>query len=306
MRCAVIFFLLMLLNVPQAVFAATGKASGKRITTRTVAAEDQASAMGILSIIPAQGEPGTTVTLSGTGFTDKTIAYLGSFSMTTKVASPKILTFEIPDLPPGLYALYVKREDGATSKAYNFSLQAQKPVVTGIAPDTIHNCAAGREREVAISGRNFRDGAQVLLDGAVIKSRFLGKEAISFTAPSLLASGLHQIQVKNPTDEVSAAIALFVNSRPEVANVSRGGDFVNYYELIIDGRNFLQGSLLVVDGVRLSSGDVPPGGREKLIYLDCNRLIYQRHPYDSTTKNFSIQVVNPNGEESPVVSVNAP
>ncbi|WP_243370666.1 IPT/TIG domain-containing protein [Geotalea sp. SG265] len=303
MRCAAIVLLLVLLGVPLCSFAANGRVLPKK---RAVATEERAPAMGILSIIPAQGEPGTTVTLNGTGFSDKTVAYLGSLAMATKVTSPKILTFEIPDLPPGLYALYVKREDGATSKAYNFTLQAQKPVVTGISPDVVNNCGSGREREVTVSGRNFREGGQVLLDGAVIGSRYLGREAIVFAAPSLLASGLHQIQVKNPSDEVSGAIALFVNSRPEVLNVSRGGDFVNYYELIIDGRNFLQGSMLVVDGTRLSTGDVVPGGRERVIFADCTRLVYQRHPYDSTPKNISLQVVNPNGEESPVVSVNAP
>lgn len=305
MRFAAIILLCMLFQNPLCSFAANGRPFQKGAKSR-LPAEESASAVGILSIIPAQGEPGMTVTLNGTGFTEKTVAYLGSFGMSTKVAGPRILTFEIPDLPPGLYALYLKREDGAVSKAYNFSLQAQKPVVTGISPEVVHNCGTGREREVTISGRNFREGGQVLLDGAVIGSRVLGKESISFTAPALLASGLHQIQVKNPTDEVSAAIALFVNSRPEILSVSRGGDFVNYYELIIEGRNFLQNSMLVVDGTRLATGDTPPGGREKVVFVDCSRLVYQRHPYDSTPKNITIQVVNSNGEESPAVSVNAP
>jgi hypothetical protein len=305
MRFAAIVIFIILSLVPPWCFAANGRGGQKGMKNRPPV-EEQGSAMGILSIIPAQGEPGMTVTLNGTGFTDKTVAYLGSVGMATKVTSPRILTFEIPDLPPGLYALYVKREDGASSKAYNFTLQAQKPVVTGISPEVVYNCGMGRERDVTISGRNFREGGQVLLDGAVIGSRLLGKDAIAFAAPALLASGLHQIQVKNPTDEVSAAMALFINSRPEVLNVSRGGDFVNYYELIIEGRNFLQGSMLVVDGARLATGDVVPGGRERLIFVDCSRLVYQRHPYDSALKNFTIQVVNPNGEESPVVSVNAP
>lgn len=306
MRGAAILFLLIVLIMPLPVLAATGKVLQKGAKARPVAPEEASSPISILSIIPAQGEPGTTVTLNGAGFTDKTVAFLGSTAMATHVTGPKILTFEIPDLPPGLYALYLRREDGVTSKPFNFSLQAQKPVVTGIAPDTVYNCATGKEREVTISGRNFRDGAQVLLDGAVIQSRLMGKETIAFMAPALLASGLHQIQVKNPPDEVSAAIALFINSRPEVQGVTRGGDFVNYYELIIDGRNFVQGSMLVVDGARLYTGAVTPGERERLVYLGCNRLIYQRHPYDSSLKNLSIQVVNPNGEESPIVTVNAP
>ena len=268
--------------------------------------EEQSPPINILSIIPAQGEPGVTVTLSGTGFTDKTIAFLGSVSAPTKVLGPKILTFDIPELPAGLYALFLKREDGATSKPYNFILQAQKPVATSLSPDTIYNCATGKDREVVVSGRNFHEGAQVLLDGAAIKNRTLSRESISFNVPSQLFSGLHQVQVKNPTDEVSGPVALFINSKPEILRVSQGEEFVNYYELIIEGQNFLQGSTLVVDGARLNSGAGPAGERERIIYIDCNRLIYQRHPYDSSQKSFRVQVTNPNGEESPVVTVNAP
>lgn len=304
MRCLVIV-LVLLVMVNQSEAAASRKIA-QRDSVRTVPQEEQIPGMNILSIIPAQGEPGMTVTLNGTGFTEKTVAFLGSVSAASKVTSTKILTFVIPDLPPGLYALYLKREDGVTSKPYNFLLQAQKPVALGLSPDTVYGCAAGRDREVIVTGRNFREGSQVLLDGAVIKSRVLAGDSISFSVPPLLTSGLHQIQIKNPPEEISGALALFLNTRPEVTNVGQGQDFVNYYELLIEGRNFLHGSSLIINGARLASGVAPAGERERVIYMNCNRLIYQRHPYDTTPKTFTIQVVNPNGEESPVVSVTAP
>lgn len=304
----IVFLIVVTLATLQPAFAAKGKKVAQRAAAQKTPApqEEQSPPLSILSIIPAQGEPGVTVTLSGTGFTDKTTAFLGGVSMPTKVLGPKILTFDIPDLPPGLYALFLKREDGATSKPYNFILQAQKPVATSLSPDTIYNCATGKEREVVVSGRNFQEGAQILLDGAAIKSRVLSRESISFNAPTQLFSGLHQVQVKNPTDEVSGAVALFINSKPEILSVSQGGEFVNYYELIIEGKNFQQGSTLVVDGARLNSGMEPATERERFIYVDCTRIIYQRHPYDFTPKSFSLQVINPNSEESPVVTVNAP
>ena len=49
-----------------------------------------------------------------------------------------------------------------------------------------------------------------------------------------------------------------------------------------------------------------PADREKVIYVDCNRIIYQRYPYDSAVKSFTLQVLNPNGESSSVVQVSAP
>ena len=297
------------LAAAQPAFAANGKKLPQKsapVQQTAKPSEEQSAPLNILSIIPAQGEPGMSVTLNGTGFTDKTTAFLGSSGVPTRVLDPKLLSFDIPELPPGLYALFLKREDGVASKAYNFTLLAQKPVAVALSPDTVYNCSAGKAREVVVSGRNFQEGALLLLDGAVIRSRYLSREAIAFTVPPQIPGGLHQVQVKNPTDAVSGAVALFINNKPEIRSVSQGEDFVNYYELIIEGQNFLQGSTLVVDGARLNSGTGPVGERERIIYIDCNRLIYQRHPYDSTQKSFRVQVTNPNGEESPVVTVNAP
>jgi hypothetical protein len=46
--------------------------------------------------------------------------------------------------------------------------------------------------------------------------------------------------------------------------------------------------------------------REKLIYSDCMKLIYQRHPYSPVNKDFRLQVVNSGGEGSQVITVTAP
>ncbi|GAC1448316.1 MAG: hypothetical protein PVSMB11_09820 [Desulfuromonadaceae bacterium] len=46
--------------------------------------------------------------------------------------------------------------------------------------------------------------------------------------------------------------------------------------------------------------------REKLIYIDCTKLIYQRYPYSPVNKDFRLQVVNPGGEGSQVITVTAP
>jgi hypothetical protein len=112
--------------------------------------------------------------------------------------------------------------------------------------------------------------------------------------------------VKNPEDTLSTPLALLIDSRPEISGITPGADFVNYYELSIDGENFLQGSSLVVDGERISVGTPAPGNRDKLIYMNCTQLIYQRHPADPTSKTLRLQVVNPGNEESPVVTVSTP
>jgi hypothetical protein len=59
---------------------------------------------------------------------------------------------------------------------------------------------------------------------------------------------------------------------------------------------------VVVDGRQVYNGT----DREKTRFVNCSRIIYERSPYDRSTKSLRIQVINPNGEESPVVTVSAP
>ena len=114
------------------------------------------------------------------------------------------------------------------------------------------------------------------------------------------------MQVKNPEEGVSSAIALIVASKPEIRNVIQGSDYVNYYELNIEGINFQQGSALIVEGRRIQSSQANPGDRDRLVYRSCTSLTYQRYPYDPSVKSFQMVIVNPNGEESSQFTVSAP
>ena len=276
-----------------------------RAKSQPVPVQERKDRITILSIIPAQGEPGMSVTLSGSGFTEGTTVFLGNTEIPAGIIGPKQLSFDIPSLAAGLYALFLKTGDGSTSKTYSFAILPQKPVATELSPDSVPACTMDDSREVSINGRNFREGALVLFDGGVIKSSVLSEEEISFTVPAV-KGGIHQIQVKNPEETVSTPLALMVDSRPEITSISPGEEHVNYYELILEGRNFLQGSVLVVDGMRISGGTPAPGDRDRLIYMDCTRLIYQRYPADPTPKTLRVQVVNPGNEDSPVITVSTP
>ena len=275
------------------------------VSTAPTAPAKQA-APTILSIIPAQGEPGGKVTIFGSGFGEESSAYLGSVEIPAKVTDGRQLEFTIPQLEAGLYALYIKRSDGQTGRIYNFTIQALRPVLLSIVPENVSACAQGGEREVTVNGKNFNEAASLLFDGAVINSRFISSEQIAFTAPSV-SSGIHQITVKNDPVNGSLPRTLIIESRPEISQVSIGNEFVNYYELNIHGRNFQQNSSIYVDGQRIGGkGGQEMVERDKLIFVDCTRMIYQRHPYSSTNKDFRIQVLNQGGEGSQVVNVTAP
>jgi hypothetical protein len=267
--------------------------------------EGRSTPVTILSIVPSQAEPGMSVTLYGSGFSNDTRVLLGPVEVQTTVQGPKQLSFEIPDMAPGVYGLFVRREDGVVSKGYRFSVTSRTPVVTSLTPDKVFACSTNDERVVQISGGNFLTSSQVLFDGVVIKSRFESTEALSFQAPRI-AGGLHAVQVMNPGGTLSSSLALFIDSKPEITGVVQGENYVNYYNLIIEGRNLQSNSTVVVEGKSMTPASANPADREQVIYIGCNKIIYQRHPYDSTVKDFTVQVLNANGESSSVIQVSAP
>lgn len=263
--------------------------------------------IAILSVIPAQAEPGVKVTLSGSGFGENAAVFLGSVEVATRLVNEKQIEFNVPPkLEAGLYALYVKRSDGTTGRAYNFTVLPVRPVLSSLQPSRISICAAGKEREVIASGSHFGATTMLYFNGAVLGSTLVSPESISFSVPSV-PGGLYHVLVKNAPENSSVPLTLAVETRPEIGYVTVGSEHVNFYELIISGTNFNQNSSLYVDGVQLGGrGGQDMVDREKLIYIDCTKLIYQRHPYSPVNKDFRLQVVNAGGEGSQVITVSAP
>lgn len=269
-------------------------------------AQQPVAAPSILSIVPAQAEPGSKVTIYGAGFGEQVSVFLGSAEIAGMVTDNKQVEVTIPQLDPGLYALYVKRPDGVAGRVYNFNVLPLRPVLTALAPDRVTICGSAAEHEVTARGRNFNTNSQVLFDGAVIPARVVASDQIVFATPET-TGGMHQVQIKNDTENGSLPRAMHIESKPEINQVSIGSEFVNYYELNIYGRNFQQNSAIYVDGQRVGNkGGQEAGDREKLLYVDCTQLVYQRHPYSSTNKDFRIQVINQAGEASQVINVTAP
>lgn len=261
----------------------------------------------ILSIIPVQAEPGARVVLSGTGFGETAAVFLGNTEIPARITGAKQAEFIVPpQVEAGLYALYLKRSDGTTGRAYNFTVLPVRPVLTSLQPSHINFCATGREREVIARGSNFIGTSLLFFDGAALASTVVSPESISFIVPGV-PGGLHQVLVKNAPENSSVPLNLAIEARPEIGQVTVGAEHVNFYELLITGKNFNQNSSLYVDGTQIGGrGGQDLAEREKLIYVDCTNLIYQRHPYSPVNKDFRLQVVNPGGEGSPVITVTAP
>ncbi len=261
-----------------------------------------ASAPVVFSIVPAQAEPGTQVVLALSSISDGLKLTLGGDTLVWRILNNRRIAFDIPpEAAPGQYSLMVTAQDGV-SRSYVFTVLPLKPVAIQIDPDRVTSCTSGSAREVTIQGRNFNASSQLLFDGAIIRSTVSPPDTIKFIAPSV-RDGLHQVAVKNG-ESVSTPLGLSIVTAPDIAAITIGNDHVNSYELIIEGDNFLQTSYLMVNGIRIDTGNGPQ--QDKLVYQDCTRMIYQRHPYSATPNELRIQVINPGGATSRTVMVTAP
>ena len=226
------------------------------------------------------------------------------------------MVFVVPPLESGEYALMLKSDGQVSPSPFSLRVVEAEPRIAAVSPGNIDECSSANERRVTVLGEAFSPSAQLLLDGAAIPVENIGETEINFIAPPL-DGGLHHVQVVNPGDRKSLAFALFVNSLPEIHSVELGPDAVTHYELTIRGKNFLFNSTLVVDGISINPVLVAGGtqvfmvpavqpGNDTVRYIDCNTMVYTRHPVSRQAKRVSMQIVNPDGQPSPLFHLTIP
>ena len=267
-----------------------------------IAAEPSSTGGGlaVFGISPSQAEPGSRVVINGTGFQEDVRVWLGGLQITSRLLDSNRLEVSIPhQTAAGQYSLAIRNLKGG--RTYAFQVLPLRPVTTGLDPDQVAPC--GDRREITVSGVNFLPSSQLLLDGAIIRSRYISSDTITFTVPSALGSGMHQVTVRNG-EAAATPVALSVVTAPDIQSITIGEGQVNTYQLLISGSNFSPQSTLLVDGMPIASSALQP--RERLVFHDCTRLVYYRQPVISTAKTLRLQVVNPNGEFSAPYEVSAP
>lgn len=267
------------------------------------------SAQEITAVVPSTAPPGANITLSGGPFVAGDTVLIGDRRVAVAI-TPTRLTFTLPELPAGEYALAVERAGDRTVPTFRLRVIQPLPFIATISPATLDSCTAASERQVTVNGNHFLPGANLLLDNSSIPIDKLTLSEIVFTLPAL-KPGLHQVQVVNLNDQHSLPHGLFISSTPEVTSVQTGEDRVLDYELILQGKNFFFNSVLTVNGVAVGktlADNLAPDRsvRESMRYVDCNTLIYIRRPFLRQPNELSLQIVNPGGEQSNVYQLTTP
>ncbi|WP_020676208.1 IPT/TIG domain-containing protein [Geopsychrobacter electrodiphilus] len=271
----------------------------------------------ITSIYPAVAFVGTPVTIIGGPFTSKVMVELGNQQIHPDLINPRQLIFITPQLPVGEYSLFLRDAGQASQQTYSLRIEFPPPSITSLTPASLDECATPEQQRVSLHGENIQKGAQLLLNGAVIPAAREEDLSYSFTPPTLPA-GSYGVQLVNPDGKRSLPYTLEFNGRPEIESISEGENFVNYYQVIIRGKNFSHNSVLLVKEYPGGFSDYPPRQRfipvqgrrtspnggtsreqaENVIYQDCHSLIYNRYPAFNQAMRIVFQVGNPDGRQT--------
>jgi hypothetical protein len=267
-----------------------------------------AGAQKIASISPASASPGEEVVLTGGPFPDDIRVVIGEQLLSPQTLQKNRLHFLVPDLPEGIYLLGLQEGERRIETDLVLTITSPAPRITDISPRQVDNCDKTRHTLITVFGEHFASGSRVLLDGAAVASHQQNGQLV-FALPATVKGGQHEIVVSNPNKKNSLPEALEVQTQPEIYSVSQGADQVNSYEVIITGRNFLYSSTLVVDGRQINNLPrlvAAPPQSDHVRFVDCEKLIYVRYPYSREVHDVNLQIVNPDGQESPVMAVAIP
>jgi len=277
-----------------------------------------AAALDVVSLAPGRGAPGTLVVVGGGPFAAGTQPFLGNHYVAPLRILEHRLEFTVPELPPGEYLLTLQNKTTVAESTFQFEVLAPTPDITELVPRNLDLCSTDSERLLEVDGRNFLEGAVVQVGDIVVPGRVVSATQLEARLPAFQQPGVYGVVVRNPDGEASLPHSLWVDSIPEISSVEQGEEFVDHYEMIVRGKNFLPNSILVVRepegstfgrnarqlsfiaGNRLATRDAaevqPQRGR--LTRVDCRTLVYDRYPTVFQTKTLELMVVNPDGHKT--------
>lgn len=163
-------------------------------------------------MFPSQyaGKPGTTITISGVGFTSKdNTVYFGADYSVGGLSSwnEQSITLKVPSVPKGLRPLYVKNARGESNKEQWFIVTdgvSPEPKISSISPSSPH-----RGDTVVITGSGFLPaGNTIMVDGVGLFKNVVSKNgtAVSFVVPQNAFPVVFDPSINKPSISVSVYV----------------------------------------------------------------------------------------------------
>lgn len=285
-----------------------------------------AQALKLSSVSPSKAEPGATVTLSGGPFTEQMLIYFGTEELVPSKVSENRLLFSTPALPPGSYDIHVGNASQSSEQTYTFEVLEPTPQILSISPRRIDSCLDATEPQILIKAKGVTAQTSVLLNGLSVAKAFAEPDRFTFTLQPGMRAGAYGVLLENPSGATSVPSSIWISDQPTISSVERGSNFVNHYEVIVRGKNFYFNSILTVSQpddslstlrhrpLVLHAHEVNSGllqsqispQNDRIVYRDCQTLIYYRYPTDYQDKDLQLQVINPDGKKTNPFNVSLP
>ena len=249
-----------------------------------------------------------TLRVTGRNFRASSAISIQGVDLNTRLSKDNELEARVPaDLAHSVGPLTVRVKDLAVSdlaSANEKQLVVFGPRISAVKPSVNKIVAGDNKLSLSITGKNFRDGAEVVVGSKVMPAervRRVSRSLITVSLPQEITqdSGTLPVIVRNPEGGVSGAAILTVRG-PEITGFQPGRLFAGSSGVAVDirGRNFRPLSRVYVgDGAELNF----PVERKHIRFQDSTRLVVTlTDDLDRLlTKPGAIkfQVVNPNGVE---------
>lgn len=216
-----------------------------------------ADVLAISTVVPASGPTlgGTTLTITGTGFTGGVVVLLGGVpSPAVTYLGPSMLTVRTPPGLPGVVPLVLRLPDGGVETRPNaFTYEPGGLEVSSISP------GGGRAvggTTVRIAGNAFAYGASVMFGSVPAANAMVVNSTLIVATTPASAAGTVPIRVTNPGGGSASFASGFVfNSDPSVgAGVISGitpatGSSLGGLQVTITGNGFSGGATVFFGGV---------------------------------------------------------
>jgi hypothetical protein len=161
----------------------------------------------LASISPASataGDPGFTLTVSGSNFVSASVVQVAGANRTTTFVSSTQLTAAIPasDLAVGALlsvTVFTPTPGGGTSSAITFTVNNPVPSISSISPSTV--VVLGPSFTLTVNGSGFISGSVVQVDGSPRPTTFVSSTQLTaqISDNDILTVGQRSITVFNPT-----------------------------------------------------------------------------------------------------------
>jgi hypothetical protein len=196
----------------------------------------------LASVQPTSGAPGTSVTLTGTGFTGADgVAFNGKPALSVTVNSPTRITAVVPD-GATTGPVTVVTDDGDATSTSSFVVDAALPLIAGFTP-----AAGTRGSSVTISGSNFTGATVVAFNGSPAQTFSVDSDGqIIVVVPPAATTGPISVTTSGGTSTSAAPFTVYVP--PTVGSVAPTSAGV-HSTITVTGTNFIGVTSVKLNGM---------------------------------------------------------